>query len=74
MVAELAGRDRLMLFTIILANSFYCVLAMIIMLSLCGITLWGRAFFLVEILLLIGIVFLELAIYRRFFGPIQLRV
>lgn len=58
----------IMLLGIIFANLFYCLLALIILLTVPEITNWGRAFFFVEILLLAGVVLIESVVYRRSFG------
>lgn len=56
-----------MLMAIICANLFYCVLSMVIIFNLGGITPWGRAYFLIEALIVIGVVLVESMVYRRHF-------
>ncbi len=57
-----------MLLAIILANIFYCVISIIIIFARDEITLWGRAYFLGEIVILGVLVLVESTVYRRTFS------
>ncbi len=65
---KIAKRKPWMLLTIILANTLYVLISGTVMLSLDGIKIWGCLFLTVEILVLIGVIFLEWSVYRSFFG------
>nr|BFD62830.1 hypothetical protein BdHM001_15110 [Bdellovibrio sp. HM001] len=56
---------RWMLKTIISANSGYCLLSGIILLTYADITIWGQAILLAEILVILAVVGIELKVLAR---------
>ncbi len=56
-----------MLLAIIAANLSYCVLSSLILFLQTGITFWGNAYFVGEILIVAGVVLIETSVYRRSF-------
>ncbi len=57
-----------LLLAIILANLAYCLLALALVFVLEDITVWGRAVFLGEIVIILGVVALECCVFRNAFG------
>ena len=57
-----------MLLTIIFANSLYCVLTLSIALLSSELSALGRAYFLGEVAIIAGVVFMETRVYRNSFG------
>ncbi len=67
---KLVNRTKpLMLLVIICANLFYCVVAGVIVFAFDGLTLVGRAYFIVETFIILGVIFVEVRVYRKVFGP-----
>lgn len=61
-----AVRNRpVMLFVIAWANLFYCLLATIIIVAVNGLTTLGRAYFAVEIIVILGLVVVEARVYQK---------
>lgn len=58
----------LMLLIIILANSLYCVLALSIAFISSELTILGRGYFIVEVAIILGVVFLESRVYQKSFA------
>ena len=56
-----------MLLAIILANLAYCLLAVSTVLILDGVSVWGRAYFVGEAFIVVGVVMLEWKVYRAVF-------
>lgn len=54
-----------MLLGIISANSLYCVLVLSIALLSSELTTLGRAYFIIEAAIILGVVFLETRVYRK---------
>ena len=57
-----------MLLGIISANSLYCVLTISIAFLSSELSTLGRAYFIVEVAIIIGVVSLETRVYRNSFG------
>lgn len=62
---KLQTRKPWMLLALVLANSFYGILSISLMLTCVGITLWGYLFLSAEILVLLGVIMVEWSVYRR---------
>lgn len=60
-------RKPWMLLSIILANIFYSILSGALVLTYNGITVWGRGFLLIEIIVIMIVVALEWNIYKKHF-------
>lgn len=60
---------RWMLSTIIIANLLYCLVSILTVFVYDGITLWGQAFLIGEILLVMCVVGIEIKIHRKFQSP-----
>lgn len=58
----------LMLLAIIFANLFYCLLALALVFGQRDFTVWGKAFFAGEVLIILGVVALESSVYKKAFG------
>ncbi|MBX3039958.1 MAG: hypothetical protein KF789_04530 [Bdellovibrionaceae bacterium] len=56
-----------MLLAIILGNSLYCLLLLAIASLSSELSVWGRAYFIGEVAIIAGIVFLEAKVYRSSF-------
>lgn len=57
-----------MLKTVVIANLFYCVISGIVIFVFPDLTIWGYLFFTGEILIILGIVAIELKVYRKTFS------
>jgi hypothetical protein len=55
-----------MLAAIIIANVSYCLIATIIAFTI-NVTHWGQVYFIAEVLIVVGVVIIELSVYRQAF-------
>lgn len=59
-----------MLKAIIIANLFYCFISGVVIFVYPGLTVWGRLLLTGEILIVLGVVLIELKVYRNAFSQI----
>ncbi len=64
----LPKRKAWMIIGLVLANSLYCVISGAVMIFSEGIAMWGYLFLTGEVFVLIGVIAIEWAVYRKYFG------